>query len=230
MRSSLLFIFITITQCFLFGSCYKQQESVKSAKVIKKTVVEVKTSYRFAYHLSDSLTIKLLQDTSATETNVIGLNLSNGQQFTLSPRILRDFTLEMVDLNFDGYGDIKAYREGGATGNEWYDCWLYNPQQKQWMKNGFLSNACSPELDTLNRKLIAYYSGGWADQLLSVYTVSDTSFKLIEDWYVEPRSDTSMIYINHIKGRRLIKRDSIQSNWGLRTMYNKRNGLNTKGE
>jgi hypothetical protein len=192
------------------------------------TGVEVKTSYRFAYHLLDSLTINLLQDTLAAETNVIGLNLSNGQRFTLSPRTLRD--LEMVDFNFDGYGDIKAFREGGATGNEWFDCWLYNPQQKKWMKNRFLSSACSPKLDTLNRRLITYYSGGWADQLLSVYTVSDTSFKLIEDWYVEPRSDTSMIYINHIKGRRLIKRDSIQSNWGLRTMYNKRNGLNTKGE
>lgn len=230
MQSFLLYSLITIMLLSHLISCNRQTEMGEKKKIDnKKDTLTKKRSYRFKYHSSESLIINLELDTLNSETKVIGLKLSNGQELNLPSdyvRFLNQFQLEMLDLNFDGYKDIWVLNEGDATGNSWYDTWIYNKPKKQWLRNAFLSKACDLSLDTVNKKIITSYWGGWADQSLSVYTVSDTTFRIVEEWYVEGRTDTSIIFVNHIKNRRLVKRDSIRSNLSLFAMYKRKNGLN----
>lgn len=48
------------------------------------------------------------------------------------------------DINFDGYKDIKLLIWWGATGNEGYDFWLFDPNSEKFIFNSQLSKIGNP--------------------------------------------------------------------------------------
>lgn len=227
MPKTLTLIFSSICCLSLLCSCnHPKIEKKKIAIAAPKK--EYPTSYKFSYSPTDSIGITLKLDTVKSDIKVIGLQLSNNQQFSIleeDQMFLDDFRLEMVDLNFDGYKEIRALKSEGATGNNWFETWVYNAPKKKWIRNSFLSNACSVSVDAKNKRIITQYNGGAAAQGLGEYTVSDTTFRIFKSWWVERYRDSLKVFIDSFKNRRLVKRDSLMTNSYLYDVYKLKNGL-----
>lgn len=154
------------------------------------------------------------------------MQLSSGQTIDLSDtnRPLALVKLEAIDLNFDGYNDLRILTNEGATGNSWYDTWLYNQKTKTFVKNELLSQSTCLMVDTLGRKILTYYRAGACEESLGVYAVKDTTYTLVENWASEPRNEQCIIFRLRIKNKQVIGKDSTFSNQGLIATY-KRSAL-----
>ena len=128
----LLFISMLAVACY--PSTVGKYPTESKEKVAKEAV---DTLYTFPLHKADSITVRLRID--STRINV--MQVSTGQTIDLSDtyRPVEAFKLEVIDLNFDGYNDLRILNNEGATGNNWYDTWVYNQKTKTFVKNQFLS-------------------------------------------------------------------------------------------
>jgi hypothetical protein len=67
--------------------------------------------------------------------------------------------LHVADVNFDGYKDVIILNMfGGAHGNTWYDCWLWDTKASSFVKSKSFSEICNPALDA--EKKCIYSAGG----------------------------------------------------------------------
>lgn len=209
-----------------FLTTCKQHENPTTNNSI---IQELKTEYIFKVTESDSLKIQLIVRNDDNSRFVKELRLPSGETLALDSTftyLLQHFEMQAIDLNFDGNNDLRVLKDKGATGNNWYDTWIYDPKTKKFSKSSFLSQKSGIWVDTLNRRVISKYYGGWADQILEAYTVKDTTYQIVQDWYVEQRNTNSMVYINTVRNNRLVKRDSLFSKKDLTSLYKLKNGYN----
>jgi hypothetical protein len=213
----LLFISLLAVSCY--PSAVGKYPADSKEKVAKE---EVDTRYTFPLHQADSITVRLRIDS----TRINAISLSTGQTLDLSDtyRPVELIKLEAIDLNFDGYNDLRILNNEGATGNSWYDTWLYNQKTKKLVKNQFLSQNSSLMVDTLGRKILTFYRAGACEESLGVYAVKDTTYTLVEDWSSEPRNEQCIIFRLRIKNKQVLAKDSTLSNLGLLATY-KRSAL-----
>jgi len=69
------------------------------------------------------------------------------------------------DINFDGYKDIKLLILWGATGNEVYDFWLFDPNAEKFIFNSQLSKAGNPIPNENTKELVNSWVGGMAGKV-----------------------------------------------------------------
>jgi len=75
--------------------------------------------------------------------------------------------LGLVDANFDGYGDLQLLSYRGATGNEGWLFWLYDPGRERFKYNSDLSNVPSVWFDEESKSVFASAVAGHAGRLYS---------------------------------------------------------------
>jgi hypothetical protein len=196
-------------------SCYPS--TVGKYPADRKERVAVDTLYTFPLHQADSITVRLQIDSSI----VSAIELSSKQTIDLSEmnHPVEAFKLGAIDLNFDGYNDLRILNNEGATGNNWYDTWLYNQKTKTFVKNQFLTQSTSVMVDTSSRKILTYHRAGACEESLGVYAVKDTTYTLVEDWASGPRNQQCIIFRLRIKNKQVLAKDSTFSNQGLIATY-----------
>jgi hypothetical protein len=77
-----------------------------------------------------------------------------------------------VDIDFDGYQDIALLSWWGATGNEGWTFWRFNPITKTFVQAPEISALGRPEFDAQTRTIHSHSKGGWCE-----YTVTDYDYK-----------------------------------------------------
>jgi hypothetical protein len=181
-----------------------------------------KTNFIFLKRPLDTVSISLNTDTVKDEVFVQSLKLSNQQTLYFSdstPILLKYLMLETVDLNFDGYIDIRVLKESGATGNKWYDTWLHSPSTNKWSYNHFLSTACSVSADSTFKRVITYYTGGYTENRLEIYEVKDTLYKPIASLSSEFEKGKFLLSLLDYGKRKITYRDTTDKNIDLYKFY-----------
>lgn len=81
--------------------------------------------------------------------------------------------VQLVDLNFDGYRDLRFLDNEGATGNNWYASFLYDPGKGKFIFNRHLSSQSGLTVDTKNKQLLTYDRCGACCEFIKYYKYRD---------------------------------------------------------
>lgn len=100
---------------------------------------------------------------------------------------------EIQDINSDGYNDIRLTNTWGATGNTFYNYWLFDPSKNIFVENTDLSSLSNPTPQLQTKTITTYKTGGMAG---CIYTKGTYKFD----------SDGNLVPI------RLEKQDLIEGN------------------
>jgi hypothetical protein len=76
---------------------------------------------------------------------------------------LADF-VQLVDLNKDGYLDLRILFETGATGNNWYATYIYKPELRRFNYHEILSVLSAVTVDPDSKLIKTYWRGGWCTE------------------------------------------------------------------
>lgn len=93
--------------------------------------------------------------------------------------------LQIVDVNFDGYPDLRFLSSWGATGNEWYATYIYNPALHKFVFNKILSRLCSVSIDPKTKQISSYYHGGACAEYWDYYKFVNNKLVLIKSQWTE---------------------------------------------
>ena len=77
---------------------------------------------------------------------------------------------QALDLNFDGYKDIRIMTSWGATGNTVYKNWLYEPKFESFDHSPALDALSSPTPDPKRRVITTRSNGGMAGCIYTIQT------------------------------------------------------------
>lgn len=77
--------------------------------------------------------------------------------------------VQLVDLNFDGYLDLRLLDNEGATGNNWYASFLYDPGKGKFIYNRHLSSQSSIIADHKNMLVSSYTCCGGCYEFMKYY-------------------------------------------------------------
>jgi hypothetical protein len=77
--------------------------------------------------------------------------------------------VQMVDVNFDGYLDLRLLDNAGATGNDWYATYIYNPSSGKFKYHHELSQLSGITIDQKMKQIITYNRGGYCDEYREYY-------------------------------------------------------------
>jgi len=71
------------------------------------------------------------------------------------------------DVDFDGFKDIGLLNNYGATGNYWYNIWIFNEKENKFLLDDYHTGMPSPIFDTLNKEIQVYYRMGACDETIA---------------------------------------------------------------
>lgn len=137
--------------------------------------------------ISEKKSKKIIQD----------LNVAADYEGMEPPLNERYFQLE--DINFDGYKDIRIMLFWGATGNEIYSYWLFDPAQNKFIYNEDFKELTSPTLYPKTKRFKTHWNGGSAG-----YEFSDNTYEVRNGKPVLVRSVSSHSekgYLHHTEQR-----------------------------
>lgn len=95
------------------------------------------------------------------------------------------------DLNFDGYRDLRLLIAWGATGNETYDAWLFNPKTGLFDFHAEFADLTDPTPDPLAKEIRSFAVAGMAGAIYvkGTYRWEDGRLTLVreerQDWISE---------------------------------------------
>lgn len=75
-------------------------------------------------------------------------------------------TFQFVDLNYDGYLDMRLLIGIGGTGMDWYATYLYNPKSRKYAYHEELSKLSHVTTDPGNKRIISYDRYGYCMECL----------------------------------------------------------------
>jgi hypothetical protein len=91
--------------------------------------------------------------------------------------------VEVVDINFDGYLDLRLLYNTGATGNNWYGTYLFNPSKGKFVYHKELSQLSGISLDHNSKQIITYNRGGFCEEYREYYKFSNNKLILVKiEW------------------------------------------------
>ena len=96
-----------------------------------------------------------------------------------------DHEIQMVDMNFDGYLDLRLLDNEGATGNNWYATHLYNPSLKRFVYHRQLSSLSGVVLDPDSRQIITYNREAWCAEYIESYRIAKDRLVLVKAEWTE---------------------------------------------
>ena len=82
------------------------------------------------------------------------------------------YAIELLDWNFDGYKDFSILESAGATGNYFYQIYLFNPISKKFeQKKGFEN--WGGFLDVKNKQLVSHFRSGMDHDSYEYYKIKN---------------------------------------------------------
>jgi hypothetical protein len=81
--------------------------------------------------------------------------------------------LEVVDMNFDGYGDIRIVETQPAGPNVPYLNWLFDPTSETFVENPALNAITSPQFDAATREIRSNWRDGATRYGTDVYVFEE---------------------------------------------------------
>lgn len=115
------------------------------------------TRFTMGQSENGSTCIYIHWDRKTTQTQTIGL--------VQEMPALKAGAIEKIDMNFDGYRDIKSPGTCGATGNARYDIWLYNPKTGLFEFSEDLSQLINPEPNPETKEIRTSSVGGHSGRI-----------------------------------------------------------------
>ncbi len=86
--------------------------------------------------------------------------------------------VQLIDFNSDGYLDLRLLFEAGATGNNWYATYIYEPKTKRFKYHNELSLLSGITFDSASGTINTYWRGGWCAEC-SEYFRLDKNGRLV---------------------------------------------------
>ena len=125
--------------------------------------------------------------------------------------------LQVEDINFDGYKDLKIFGWAGATGNVGYSYWLFQKKTGRFVFHEKLSDLCDPEPNQKTKEIISYCKGGMVGQEYTEQTFKwSKKGKLIlvreerQEWVDEKEHFLKTIKIRRRGKLTIISRDIVE--------------------
>lgn len=82
----------------------------------------------------------------------------------------KNYTLDMIDVNFDGYEDMIIYsHDGGAVPNNGYNFYVYNSKSKLFEYNLTLSDLTQTQVDIKAKMITSAWRNGAAEHGYAEY-------------------------------------------------------------
>ncbi len=82
----------------------------------------------------------------------------------------RSSFVNMIDVNLDGYEDMLLFSSAGATGNIWYDTWLFDSIASDFVHSREYSDLCCLSV-TKDRKMVkSYWRSGYYEDTVWYFT------------------------------------------------------------
>lgn len=78
---------------------------------------------------------------------------------------------EFVDLNGDGYLDLRILNETGTTGNDWYATYIYMPKLMKFKYHEALSRLSGIKLDPKSKQIMTYWRRGWCSEFMEHFKI-----------------------------------------------------------
>lgn len=104
---------------------------------------------------------------------------------------------ELIDVNFDGYHDLRLIAEGTAGPNVLYRNWLWQPEEERFAANEALDEIVSPDLDPDTQEIVSRWRSSAAEGGVDIYNWEEGVPVLIHretDRYAGPSSCTRIFY------------------------------------
>jgi len=93
--------------------------------------------------------------------------------------------VEFVDINFDGYLDLRLLYNTGATGNNWYATYLFNPSIGEFVYHKELSKLSGMKIDQKSKQIITYDREGFCAEISAYYKVMNNKLVLSKAEWTE---------------------------------------------
>jgi hypothetical protein len=91
--------------------------------------------------------------------------------------------VQMVDMNFDGYLDLRILDNAGATGNNWYSSYIYDKPSRKFKLHYELSELSGVKVDASSKQIITYDRGGYCTECIQYFKViADKLFLVKIEW------------------------------------------------
>jgi len=104
---------------------------------------------------------------------------NNGDGYDRLDLEFADF-VQMVDLNQDGYLDLRILRNTGATGNNWYATFLYHPDIGQFKYHKALSRLSAVTVDHKSKLIKTYWRKGGCDEFREYFSLGKNGILILE--------------------------------------------------
>src|SRR5262249_51403739 len=181
-----------LASCFALGGCRGKEATVQEpAPTAATATAEEQTAsrptYRFRIHPNlPEFTFTLVGDrsTESSETlHVKRIEIRRGaatEPFqviegldTVTPLSTGTPGLAVLDMNFDGYGDIRLVESQPAGPNIPYLNWLFDPTSGRFVENRALNAITSPQFDPATREIRSNWRDGATRYGTDVYVFSE---------------------------------------------------------
>jgi len=107
--------------------------------------------------------------------DIRGLSVLSGEYGTLRKHVFND-----IDVNFDGYNDLRIYTDIGYMGvNVYYDFYIFNPVTGKFEKDAVLVSISNPKFDVIGRRITSQYKSG-PQQYHDTFQFNGTGYTKIE--------------------------------------------------
>jgi hypothetical protein len=118
----------------------------------------------YVFHLvgnHDWNTIDRIEVSKGTDTTIIQVL----KDFEMEPPYRGAKYFQGEDINFDGYADIRLMRWWGATGNNAYHYWLFDPGKGRFVFNHELSDLTNPTPNYKTKRIRSHHVWGMAGNI-----------------------------------------------------------------
>jgi cell division protein YceG involved in septum cleavage len=88
--------------------------------------------------------------------------------------------VQFVDLNFDGYLDFRLLFSAGATGNNYYDSYIYDQASGKFKFDSEISELCGVTVDNDNKQIVTYGRVSYCDETMEYYNVIEDKLVLVK--------------------------------------------------
>jgi len=188
---------VMIVLALILISCKKEIEPKPAVKTVDSVKVVVKdstpkydTSIVYTSNESERFVFKFKLD--STGESVSTIFIMNTADSSLFQEIIPDtnwmwyakehchWVIKIEDMNFDGEKDFRICNGDDGTGvNSGWQCWLYDIQKTQFVKEQTLSSLCIHTIDSLKKEVTTFVRGGGGIYRQESYKFIDKEFQLV---------------------------------------------------